>query len=149
MPLNLGSSLVNTPPASGSTACIGRVDSQVASPDGVQQPAECIDRVAHGAMAHLSGGFSPAALALAYWDWALHLAFSPGKQVQLLGKAASKVTRLAYQTFQLAPPGDKCEPCIDPLPQDRRFEDEVWQVWPYSLVYQSFLLQQQWWHNAT
>jgi polyhydroxyalkanoate synthase len=24
----------------------------------------------------------------------------------------------------------------------------MWQRWPYRLIYQSFLLQQQWWHNA-
>jgi polyhydroxyalkanoate synthase len=44
---------------------------------------------------------------------------------------------------------DGCEPCIEPLPQDQRFTAEAWQQWPYNLVYQSFLLQQQWWHNAT
>ena len=24
-----------------------------------------------------------------------------------------------------------------------------WQQWPYIFIYQAFLLQQQWWHNAT
>jgi polyhydroxyalkanoate synthase len=42
---------------------------------------------------------------------------------------------------------DTC--CIKPLPQDRRFVGEAWQRWPYNLIYQSFLLQQHWWHNAT
>jgi polyhydroxyalkanoate synthase len=40
-------------------------------------------------------------------------------------------------------------PCIEPLPQDKRFRGEAWQKWPYNLLYQSFLLHQQWWHNAT
>jgi polyhydroxyalkanoate synthase subunit PhaC len=40
------------------------------------------------------------------------------------------------------------EPCIAPLPQDRRFAHETWRQPPFSLMSQAFLLQQQWWHNA-
>jgi len=40
-------------------------------------------------------------------------------------------------------------PCIDPLPQDDRFVAVEWQQWPHKLIYQNFLLHQQWWHNAT
>jgi len=40
-------------------------------------------------------GFSPAALQLAYLDWALHLASQPGKQGQLANKLARKVSRFA------------------------------------------------------
>src|SRR5690606_21163265 len=36
-----------------------------------------------------------------------------------------------------------------PLPQDKRFRAEAWHTLPWSLVYQPFLLHQQWWHNAT
>ena len=49
-----------------------------------------IDRSLHASVAHLTGGLSPAAMAGAYWDWAVHLAASPGKQLQLAEKAARK-----------------------------------------------------------
>ena len=45
--------------------------------------------------------------------------------------------------------GGKTECCIEPLPQDKRFAAPEWQRFPYNFIYQGFLLQQQWWHNAT
>ena len=110
---------------------------------------DVIDRSLHAATARFTAGLSPAALAEAYTDWATHLASSPGKRMQLLEKATKKAVRLARHTSQclLGGRGDTC--CIEPLPQDRRFVGEAWQSWPYNLIYQSFLLQQQWWHNAT
>jgi hypothetical protein len=45
--------------------------------------------------------------------------------------------------------GGAAEPCIEPLAQDRRFRGEAWSKPPYSLIWQSFLLTQQWWTNAT
>ena len=80
-----------------------------------------------------------------------HLASSPGKQSQLAEKAFRKAVRIStHLTKHLGPhPALAPTPCIEPLPQDRRFADEAWQTWPFSFIYQSFLLQQQWWHNAT
>jgi len=42
-----------------------------------------------------------------------------------------------------------CSHCIEPLPQDRRFHDPAWKNSPFSFIYQGFLLNQQWWRNAT
>ena len=41
-----------------------------------------------------TGGFSPAALALAFLDWSIHLASAPGKRLGLADKAARKTNRL-------------------------------------------------------
>ena len=107
-----------------------------------------LDRAFHATLARATGGLSPAALAGAYLDWAAHLSLSPGKQVQLAEKAYRKWMRLAHYCACCALDASAA-PCIEPLPQDKRFAAPEWKAWPYNLVYQSFLLQQQWWHNAT
>ena len=110
--------------------------------------AEIVDRSVHAATARFTAGLSPMAVIGAYMDWAAHIAFAPGKQMRLVEKAAKKAMRLANYASRRALRRDDVEPCIVPLPQDRRFAGEAWQEPPYDVVYQSFLLMQQWWHNA-
>ena len=107
------------------------------------------DRSIHAAVARLTMGLSPAAFAEAYSDWATHLAFSPGKRLQLIDKGVRKTTRFANYAYRYAVEGGRAQPCIEPLPQDRRFVDDGWQKWPLDFIYQAFLLNQQWWHNST
>lgn len=109
---------------------------------------EFMDRAARAGLGRLTGGISPAALAAAYFDWATHLAFSPGKQLQLAGKAAEKSARFWNYAVRCGL-GGSAPCCIEPLPQDRRFRHEAWRTWPFNLMSQGFLLTQQWWHNAT
>jgi polyhydroxyalkanoate synthase len=109
---------------------------------------DVVDRSLHAAIAPFTFALSPAALAESYFDWATHLTASPGKQMQLVQKCTRKVARLLQYAGRWAA-WQTSEPCITPLPHDKRFSGEAWQQWPYSLIYQSFLLQQQWWHNAT
>jgi len=111
--------------------------------------SDIVDRSLHATIARFTFGLSPAALAKAYFDWMTHLAVSPGKRLQLVDKAARKATRFGNYAFRSALEGGKAPCCIEPLPQDRRFAGEDWQKPPYNFMYQAFLLQQQWWHNAT
>jgi polyhydroxyalkanoate synthase subunit PhaC len=111
--------------------------------------ADLTDRSLHATMAHFTAGLSPAALTEAYLDWATHLANAPGKRMQLLDKAFRKAVRFANYAGRCASEGEKAECCIEPLPQDRRFAGEDWHRWPYNFIHQAFLLNQQWWHNAT
>ncbi len=111
--------------------------------------ADVIDRSLHAAVARITGGLSPAALTQAYLDWATHLAYAPGKHLSLVDKAIRKTIRFASYAHRYAIEGGDTPCCIQPLPQDRRFVAEAWQKWPFNFIYQSFLLQQQWWHNAT
>jgi polyhydroxyalkanoate synthase len=106
------------------------------------------DRMFHALMGRFTGFISPGSLTLAWIDWLVHLSASPGKQQLLTEKALRKLTRLGLYVARTLS-GGECAPCIEPLIQDRRFRAPQWQTWPYCLIYQNFLLQQQWWHNAT
>jgi polyhydroxyalkanoate synthase len=110
--------------------------------------AEVIDRSTHAATARFTGELSPMVLPGAYGDWAGHLAFSPGKRFGLVEKALRKWVRLVNYTAQRAASSGDIEPCIQPLPQDHRFVADAWRKPPFDVIYQSFLLGQQWWHNA-
>jgi polyhydroxyalkanoate synthase len=114
----------------------------------MERLGDAFDRVLRGQAARLTAGISPAALALAYTDWAAHLAAAPGRQAMLATKVATKAARFADYAARCAL-GAAGEPCIEPLPQDRRFDDPGWRQPPFSLLAQSFLLGQQWWHVAT
>ncbi|WP_435099480.1 PHA/PHB synthase family protein [Arhodomonas sp. AD133] len=106
------------------------------------------NRSVHASVGRMTGGVSPVSLLQAYADWAWHLALAPGKQAWLAAKMERKAARLwAYLPRALR--DEECQPCIEPLSHDHRFSDDEWQRWPYNVIHQSFLLGQQWWHNAT
>jgi polyhydroxyalkanoate synthase subunit PhaC len=110
-------------------------------------PLANYDRAIRAAVARASRGIAWPSLVSAWADWYWHLAAAPGKQMELASKAQRKASRFAlYAMESLQGP---CEPCIEPLPQDRRFVDPAWQQYPFNLMYQSFLLTQQWLWNAT
>ncbi len=116
----------------------------------LQDPTDLpLDRLVDAAIARVSAGISPISLFAAYTDWALHLALAPGKRAELVRKAARKWTRFAHYAARCAAGNDGHTPCIEPLPQDRRFAEPEWRQPPFNLIYQAFLLQQQWWYNAT
>ena len=106
------------------------------------------DRMRSAWAAQFTGGLSPAAASLAMHDWALHLAAAPGKRMELADKANRKAARLLCHLAEVAAQSD-ASACIEPLSGDYRFADDRWRKPPFSIWAQAFLLQQQWWHNAT
>src|SRR6187551_2595798 len=102
--------------------------------------ADIADRSLHAAMARFTAGLSPAALVYAYLDWAAHLAYAPGKRMQLIDKAVRKAVRFTNYACRCAACTAPSTPCIEPLPQDRRFAGKEWHEWPYSFIHQAFLL---------
>jgi polyhydroxyalkanoate synthase len=104
-------------------------------------------RLRRAQLGRLTLGLSPASLMLAYGDWLAHFLIAPAKHELLARKAVRQGARLIEYAARAG--SADCPPCIEPLVQDRRFRDVLWQRWPYNLVQQSFLLFQQWLHGAT
>jgi polyhydroxyalkanoate synthase len=106
-----------------------------------------VDLALNAALGRLTGYVSPAALAGAWYDWASHLVLSPAKQMELGVQAVSNLQRW-MQYSMTAMFGTPAEP-VQPLAQDKRFDDPLWHAWPWNQLSQGFLLTQQWWHRAT
>lgn len=99
------------------------------------------------AIGRLTHGISPAALALSFQDWWVHLLASPGKQMQLAMSAQQKA--LTWLLMLRAVAEHDPEALNQSLAQDKRFAPPQWQQPPYNLLAQAFLLTQQWWAEAT
>lgn len=93
---------------------------------------------------------SHVSMLLAWLDWALHLAISPGKRLELLRLAVGQAEALFHYGQDCAVSGPiHAKYCVQPPTQDRRFTAEAWQLWPFNLLHQSFLLTERWWDAAT
>jgi polyhydroxyalkanoate synthase len=107
-----------------------------------------LDRYLHYLLARSTSGLSPAACANAYFDWAMHLATSPGRQLELYGEAVHQWTRLFDYAQAAATAGTDCPPCVLPRITDKRFRSPSWKEFPFNVLSQSFLLWEEWWHSA-
>jgi polyhydroxyalkanoate synthase len=106
-----------------------------------------IDLALNAWLGRMTGYVSPAALAAAWQDWAVHLLLSPAKQMELGIQALTGMEEwLRYCATAMF--GNAAEP-VRPLAQDKRFSDPPWHTWPYNGISQGFLLSQKWWHRAT
>jgi polyhydroxyalkanoate synthase len=109
-----------------------------------------IDRKVRAALARATGSLSVASGLLAAGDWAMNLAVSPGKQMELallFLDYAGQVARYDVECF-LAGTGE-ARRFIEPPARDRRFVDDAWLRWPFNVLHQAFLLTEQWWDTAT
>ena len=99
-------------------------------------------------LARLTHGISPAALALSFHDWSVHLLASPGKQAELAHSAQEKALQWLLGMQGLLLQGH-AEHEAQALLDDKRFAREPWQVPPFGALARAFLLTQQWWEEAT
>jgi len=130
--------------ASGPPAAPALVPQQRALPEAYQA-----DRAFHAMLARLTGGISPAALSLAYIDWASHLASAPQRQMEIAQDALRTGSQFFESALHYLSPGQGPWSLIKPQLQDRRFAKPEWETPPFNLLAQAFLLNEQWWHRAT
>ncbi|HET9573038.1 MAG TPA: alpha/beta fold hydrolase, partial [Methyloceanibacter sp.] len=108
---------------------------------------ETMDRLSRAVTARFTQGISPHALFDAWFDWASHLAYAPGRQLELGLEAINAGAQLAR--FVTRGTSDQVVPPFPPQPGDRRFADPAWQKPPFSWWEQAFLAQEAWWKSAT
>jgi polyhydroxyalkanoate synthase len=109
-----------------------------------RNPFRDLDRTTAAALARMTGGLSPAALSLAYSDWAMHFGAAPGKQLELARDMWQDWARLFDEALRPA-----AERQSETSLQDTRFRGEAWQQFPFRLWYETFILTEQWWRKAT
>jgi len=104
-----------------------------------RRAAERFDGRVHAAAAKLGGGLSPIALALAFTDWALHLATQPAQATRLALRAQQSALGLWGQALGGA----------EPAHDDARFAHPAWRAWPWAPVVNAVHAAEDWWADAT
>ena len=121
---------------------------KVAGPTKAQRDlAQGIDEALHVHLAKANMGLSPIALTLAYADWALHLAASPGQQL-LLAQRAMALSRQALAEVAPSVPAAGT-PGPSEMETDPRFSDAGWTRWPFNALKNGFKASDTWWREST
>ena len=109
---------------------------------------ETLDQTLQSIIGKLTGGLSPAALLLAFFDWFLHLNIHPAKQLRLLQLYQENFWYLFRCYFFLMDIDKNQIQLLKTTPQDKRFANHLWHQFPYNFIHENFLLVQNWWHAA-
>ena len=88
------------------------------------------------------------ALSLAYADWLSHLAVSPQRQIGISQAALLGTKRFFHSAQQFFSADQGPWSLIKPQSLDRRFDGPEWEIPPFNLFAQAFLVAEQWWHDA-
>jgi polyhydroxyalkanoate synthase len=91
---------------------------------------------------------SPASYSLAFADWMMDLAISPARQIDVVNK--SFVNNYQLMQYLVRSCVDKnCEVCTQGREHDRRFENQLWNQFPFNLYSQAFLLNEKLWDDVS
>ena len=125
-----------------------RIDETESARTGRTAQSVNLDQNLRALGAKLSGGLSPAALAVAGTDWMLHAAASPALRLDLAADAMVKTQALAQYALSAMAAPDAAIPPAQSLLQDKRFAGAAWSRWPYNVMAQGFLMAEDWWDRA-
>lgn len=107
-----------------------------------------LDQSVQVTTARITGGISPAALLLAFMDWYFHLLIHPAKHFELAEIYYENYWHLVRQFFSHLYGDTSGEYVPLSTSQDKRFIHPAWQKFPFTFIYESFLMLQDWWHVA-
>jgi polyhydroxyalkanoate synthase len=100
---------------------------------------EKLDRLAHAHLAQATMGIAPSVMAEAWIDWAVHLASSPGKQMELVQRAVTDAQSLWSNCLGLT---------TAQVPDDRRFASGGWNVYPFNVLAHAYHRNWELWQDA-
>ncbi|MDE2427920.1 MAG: polyhydroxyalkanoic acid synthase [Burkholderiales bacterium] len=117
---------------------------------GDEKPLNSLDVALQNHIAKLTAGVSPTSVALAWMDWGMNLAMSPGKQMDLMTLVQKQVAEWpAFMTSALPGNEERNEADQKAKNKDSRFAHPGWKNWPFNALSQGFLQSQQFWQEAT
>ena len=100
--------------------------------------SEAIDMAFRAALGKLTGGLSPTSFATAWSDWALQLAASPGRQLELQEQALERMTDSLSFAVRAAG-GEPLSPTAGLAGDaDSRFAAEAWQHYPFNVYARAY-----------
>ncbi len=95
---------------------------------------DIVEREFRSMLAKMTGGLAPQDYGAAFWDWWLHLASSPAKQVELQQNALKQAMDLWRFNAEAA----QGKPLAPSDTGDRRFSSPAWQQYPFNVYAQAF-----------
>ena len=91
-----------------------------------------LDKPLHAWFGHFSGWLSPSVFSSAYFDWLTHFSQSPDKKIAVVNEAAAKYLKfLIYLLHSCS--GQACDPCVEGQASDKRFENILWDQFPFNV----------------
>lgn len=128
-------SVAEAEPAAGRRGNLSQAARGSRQSDGGAPGVRAFDHFLHAWQAQFTGGLSPTGVGLAWCDWLLHLANSPGKQGELAACALAESLELMRHAAALTGGDAAAAPGAD----DHRFDGAEWAPAPFSALAQAHL----------